>query len=425
MKTNVLFILICFALNTTLFATDQVVTNNDNSGSGSLRQAIVDAGDGDEITFNLASGNETITISSEISISESLTINGSNESGSGVDVTVQVTSPGTSTFRVFNINAIGKTITIENMTIKGGDISGESGNDSYGGGIAVFAGSLYLDIVIVSGSKSRYGGGVFADSGGNIYINRSTINNNETTYSGGGIRIASSANSNLEITNSTISNNTSDDYGGGVSVGTGNNSVSISNTTISNNVSSGYGGGVSLSSSSTLESVTISNNHTDNNDNSSTETGGGLYIYDGIQNLKNCLIANNYNGSGTATGDDLSYREGTVTDNGYNVVKHQSPGQYFNDNTSIIFDADYWRLIVTYDPPLDNQTLDLASGLSYSGGYTETVAVTGGGFLTEAEGYGSTTKITDQRGYYRTSSAITRGAYQYNGVVAKIGSGTS
>ncbi len=143
-------------------AADQVVTTNADSGAGSLRQAIVDAGDGDTITFNLSSGNETIIISSELAIAESLTIDGSNTAGSGTAVTVQVTTPGTSAWRVFSVNNAGKITTIENMTIRGGDISGLSGVARLGGGIllGVDAGTLNLNNVTVKDSKAYQGGGI-------------------------------------------------------------------------------------------------------------------------------------------------------------------------------------------------------------------------------------------------------------------------
>ena len=54
-------ILILF-MGVNLYAANQVVTNNNDSGAGSLRQALSDVGDGEGITFNLTEGNETITV---------------------------------------------------------------------------------------------------------------------------------------------------------------------------------------------------------------------------------------------------------------------------------------------------------------------------------------------------------------------------
>jgi hypothetical protein len=76
------------------------------------------------------------------------------------------------------------------------------------------------------------------------------------------------------------------------------------------------------------------------------------------------------------------------------------------------------------------QTLNLDTSLSYTCGYTNTLAVVthAEGFLTASEGAGSTEVTTDQRGYYRNTSdskTVTRGAYQYKGVFAKKGTSTS
>jgi hypothetical protein len=59
-----------------LLSTLTVINTND-SGVGSLRQALADANDADEIEFNLGAGSHTITLSSgQLVISHDLTING-------------------------------------------------------------------------------------------------------------------------------------------------------------------------------------------------------------------------------------------------------------------------------------------------------------------------------------------------------------
>jgi hypothetical protein len=52
------------------------VTNINDNGPGSLRQAIIDANPGDSIIFNLSPLPATITLGSEIAIGKSLTISG-------------------------------------------------------------------------------------------------------------------------------------------------------------------------------------------------------------------------------------------------------------------------------------------------------------------------------------------------------------
>ena len=405
-------LLIAVTMSTSLMAADQVVTSNANSGAGTLRQAIVDAGDDDEITFNLASGSETIIISSELGITESLTINGANISGSGTAVIVQVTTPGTSTWRVFNINASGKTINLNNLTLRGGDISGAS---SKGGAILVDAcGALNIDYILITDSKAYQGGGISLESG-LVTISNSTISNNETLGGsfpwGGGIYLNGAS---LTAENTTISSNQSAGYGGGVH---DRSASSYNNCTFFNNTTGQKGGGLFTVSGAvtTIESSTFLNNR-------ATSSGGGICENGPTLTINNTILVNNYKGSTGYTGDDFLYLNGTLVNNGYNVVEYQSGSSLFSDATDILYSGSEWQ---KNSSTLSNQTLDIATSLSFSGGFTETIAVTGGGFLTASEGYGFTTETTDQRGYYHTSSTITRGAYQYNGVVAKIGSGTS
>ena len=157
-----------FAAGTTVEADTHTVANSNDSGAGSLRQAVIDAAANDTIEFVLASGSETITLTtSEIAFDKALTINGANTGGSGTAVTVQVTTPGTSTFRVFTIAA---TTSLSNMTIMGGLVE-------YSGSIYHPIGDLTLDNVTVSSSKaSKSGGGIYS-SGNALTISNSTISN--------------------------------------------------------------------------------------------------------------------------------------------------------------------------------------------------------------------------------------------------------
>jgi len=164
-------------------AADQVVTTNANSGAGSLSQAITDVTDGGSITFNLSAGNETITIASGIAITKAMTINGDNTSGSGVAVTVKVTTPGTSAWRLLTITASGSTINIQNMTMLGGNTGGD-----YGGVIRINSGAtVNLSSITMSNGKSNYGGGVFLTGATtNLIVTNSTLSNNSTTSMHGG-----------------------------------------------------------------------------------------------------------------------------------------------------------------------------------------------------------------------------------------------
>jgi hypothetical protein len=94
------------------------VTNTNDSGPGSLRQTLVDANDGDTITFAVT-GTIGLT-SGELLVDTSITI-----SGPGAD---NLAVNGNAKSRVFHI-ASGRTVTISDLTITNADVG------AYGGGI--------------------------------------------------------------------------------------------------------------------------------------------------------------------------------------------------------------------------------------------------------------------------------------------------
>ncbi|PYK22042.1 MAG: hypothetical protein DME56_02535, partial [Verrucomicrobia bacterium] len=100
-------------------ATTIIVNNTNDSGQGSLRQALVDANDGDTIDATGISGVITLT-SGELLVDKSVTIN-----AAGADV---LAVDGNATSRVFQIDS-GETVTISGLTIRNGH------DDNMGGGI--------------------------------------------------------------------------------------------------------------------------------------------------------------------------------------------------------------------------------------------------------------------------------------------------
>ena len=162
-------------------AATYTVTNTDDSGAGSLRQAILDANgtaDNDTINFTIT-GTITLT-SGELFINQNgtLTIN-----GPGAD---QLTVSGNNTSRVFLIGGAA-TVEINDVTISDGD----SGSSS-GGGIRAF-GSLTLNNSTVSNNSATIGGGIynlFVFSEVSLKLNNSIIANSTSggdCFTGGGI----------------------------------------------------------------------------------------------------------------------------------------------------------------------------------------------------------------------------------------------
>ena len=155
----------------------------------------------------------TTKVDSAIPILDNITLTGS----SADNVTVQVTTPGAggTTSRLFSVYpGDGKNVTISNMTIRGGDISNQGGESSWGGCVYVASGNLNLDRVSVQDGKGTYGGGLTYNSDGNLDISNCTFRDNTATGSGGGIRSGSLTSGNLTISNSLFFNNVSTGTGG-------------------------------------------------------------------------------------------------------------------------------------------------------------------------------------------------------------------
>src|SRR5262245_18503601 len=103
------------------------VTNTNDSGAASLRQALADAAPGDKIGFNLPGCPCTITLTSDaLVINKSLTIQGLGAN--------QLTISGNNNRQVFFIDT-GNTVTLNGLTITGGG-GNSSLTSGYGGGIA-------------------------------------------------------------------------------------------------------------------------------------------------------------------------------------------------------------------------------------------------------------------------------------------------
>jgi len=207
------------ALTISAHATTIIVTNTNDNGSGSLRQALAIANDGDTIDATGISGAISL-ISGELLVNKSVTIN-----GAGADV---LAVDGNAAGRVFFI-ALGETVTISGFTIR----NGHAGNA--GGGIDNEDGStVTVTNCTLSGNSAGLGGGMF--NGGPLTIGSTTISDNSAANGGG---IYNSGGGTTTITNSTVSGNTAGSGGGIFNI----RMLAITSSTLSNN-SASLGGGV-------------------------------------------------------------------------------------------------------------------------------------------------------------------------------------
>src|SRR6266446_8900854 len=183
------------------------VTNTNDGGPGSLRNALVIANDGDTITFAVT-GTITLT-SGELLVNKSVIISGPGADTLAVD--------GNANSRVFYI-ASGRTVTISGLTITNGNSPSGSG-----GGIYNDRAVVTLDNCTISDNSAQAGGGIYNNAGihndsATLFITNSTISGNSTSSSGGGGILNDGRGGGIgqvQIINSTLSGNVVESVGGG------------------------------------------------------------------------------------------------------------------------------------------------------------------------------------------------------------------
>jgi len=230
MRKTAMFLMIIMAVfilgefNYAMSAT-VTVTNTNDSGAGSLRQAIITANPGDIINFSVT-GTITLT-TGELVINKNLTITGPGA--------LNLTISGNNTSRVFNVTS-GVTFNLSRVTVSNGHaIDGGSGGgigDDGGDGGGIFNdGTLTVTNVTFSGNSTGAGGGASGiggggGDGGGIF-NDGTLTVTNVTFSGNSTGAGGSA--------SSIGG--SDGSGGGIFNAGDISTVSLRNTIVANSIS--------------------------------------------------------------------------------------------------------------------------------------------------------------------------------------------
>jgi hypothetical protein len=357
------------------------VTNLDDAGDGSLRQAILDTPSGGTVDF-LAGLSGTITLATgELAIGKDLTIG-----GPGSDV---ITVSGNQSSRIFEI-AANVTVDISGLTIADG-YSGAAGSGIYTIGTLVLTGSVLTrnsgvgtaiyNIGTMTVINSTLSGNTLSGSitnNGTMDLSFSAVTGNSSNGNAGGIRNGGM----MTIRNSTISDNAAISAGGGILNG---GTLTITDSTISGNSSlARYGGGISNSDGATLTvtSCTISNN--------SAPIGGGIYNFNqGTLNLRNTILA----GNAAPNSPDVV---GVLTSQGYNLIGDGTGGSGY----------DATDLVGMAGSPID----PLLGPLQDNGGPTQTRALLAGSSALNA-GDPTLLGVADQRGVLR-SGGVNIGAYR-------------
>ena len=288
------------------------VINNQDSGIGSLRQAIDDANKKaglDQIIFAESLNNTTINlVAGDLTITDDVTIVGLGADALTLDAT-------NSSSRLFTIDDRNESNLIK-ITLTGLTLSGGSSNS--GGGIRNLEELTLTEINLVDNIAIGNGGAIHnqgdltlikstiqengADLGGGIYnqghqIITDTLIRDNFARAGGGIY-----NQSHQIVTDTLLENNSAKFGGGGIYNFGDSTI------ISSEITDNYaygGGGINNSNDSilTITDVVIANN--------SSGYGGGINN-DGLANIDSSLIFGN--SADNVRGDFISNGNNTLSD---------------------------------------------------------------------------------------------------------------
>jgi hypothetical protein len=348
-------LLLCAAVMRAHAATITVTTTND-SGPGSLRQALTIANDGD--TINFAVTGRIILTSGGLVIDKNVTI-----SGPGADqLAIDGNHAGLQcVFGVFSDNAVtifgltitnggcgiasgGSTLTVSHCvvtanspyggvgTLQGPPPSIERGNDRRDANepnddhAPVGDHSLTIANSIISGNSGQ---GVFNNSGIVTILNSTITGNSAGQFAhGGGIYAGGFKHPPFTtISNSTISGNSASGVGGGILNGCCG-PMAIVNSTISGNSAEDRGGGIANYYWGQIANSTFSGN--------SAPSGGGIYNSIGVSGPR-LEIGDTILNAG-ASGENIFNNSGAVTSDGYNVCSDNGggyligPGDQINTN---------------------------------------------------------------------------------------------
>jgi len=251
------------------------VTNNNDDGPGSLRQAVIDA--------DLAPGDDVIVIDPSVPSPIVLTSGALPVFGGSLAIrgpgSTKMTISGNHTSQILYLNGtfggpVEYTLDISGVTISHGNGLNDHGGSA--GAIAVQYASLILDDVTLSDNASVYNaiGGALVVYGpsSRLEITNSTISGNLATHTrGGGMYVSNVAD--VTITDTVFDKNIADSSSGGGIVARADTAI-LERVTISGNKALGSNGGgftmYNVADARIIDSK-ISGNQADNQ-------GGGLHI---------------------------------------------------------------------------------------------------------------------------------------------------
>ncbi len=306
------------------------VTNTNDSGAGSLRQALIDANNNagaDTVVFDAAVSG-TITLASELAVTDSVIIQGPGSANLSVS---------RATEQIFYLYQAGvsKDVSISGLTLTGGAIAIHSWSTNLVLDDVVASGSTVETAIILASNGSSLdqsltirnsvitganetndGAGIRVESGFGqhaVSIENTQITNNTSTGNTGGLRVEAA--SSVVVSNSLIKGNSSSRQGGGAFFGSEVGDVQIISTTVDGNYSGGWGGGLYLNNATVeILNSTISNN-------TASDGGGGVEFDDSqtVASISNTTITGNTANLGGGVAMEamasLTINQSTITEN--------------------------------------------------------------------------------------------------------------
>jgi probable HAF family extracellular repeat protein len=275
------------------------VTNLNDAGAGSLRQAILDTPAGGKVDFQPGlTGTITLT-TGELAVNKDLTVAGP---GAGT-----VTISGNQSSRVFDLTSTQATVSLGGLTIANGSAQAGAGVYIAGGKVSISACVLDAN----QATSSNFGGNA---QGGGLYIAAGTVDITNSALSadqatggnganggagglgeGGAVFIATGtvnlANSALSANQATGGNGGNGANGGAGGLGEGGavfiatGTVNLANSALSANQATGGNGGNSLNQMG---------------GNGGLGAGGGMFVYGGTVDVTDSAISDSHATGGNA-----------------------------------------------------------------------------------------------------------------------------
>lgn len=213
--------------------------------------------------------------------------------GFDIDAVIQRDELSSNEARIFCVNE-GAKVSIENLSIKNGKLTGNGGGIFNAGKMTLK--NVNISDCNVSGTGEGYGGGIYSDRNAELIFDTGSIKNCSSTNSGGGYYYSDSTgytnfiNVNIEQNKVTDSNSS----GGGVYI-CSPGKFSMTGGSISNNTSTSNGGGIVVYANK--GSGTYTNCYLQNvtmNGNKAKTSGGAVFIPVGqYLSLIDCTISGN------------------------------------------------------------------------------------------------------------------------------------